>query len=152
MSSPGTTTSRTQIIIYVPGHRLLLPPWSSKYLQAVESFYILWRSPGEVRWRHRGWYVFQAVEHVNASRSTGSMPRWVPGLENKFAYLPASGSSSSGVGYFLAETLKYLYLLFLDEDTVPLEKWVFNTEAHPLPVCSWTESDKEVYPGDTDRI
>lgn len=36
--------------------------------------------------------------------------------------------------FFLAETLKYLYLIFSEDDTVPLEKWVFNTEAHPLPV------------------
>jgi mannosidase alpha-like ER degradation enhancer 2 len=34
--------------------------------------------------------------------------------------------------YFLAETLKYLYLLFAPEKTLDLEKVVFNTEAHPL--------------------
>jgi mannosidase alpha-like ER degradation enhancer 2 len=34
--------------------------------------------------------------------------------------------------YFLAETLKYLYLLFAPEQTLDLEKVVFNTEAHPL--------------------
>jgi mannosidase alpha-like ER degradation enhancer 2 len=34
--------------------------------------------------------------------------------------------------YFLAETLKYLYLLFAPEKTVDLDKVVFNTEAHPL--------------------
>ena len=33
--------------------------------------------------------------------------------------------------YFLAETLKYLYLLFAEEP-VDLDKVVFNTEAHPL--------------------
>ena len=47
--------------------------------------------------------------------------------------------------YFLAETLKYLYLLFLDEDLVPLDKWVFNTEAHPLPVFEWTAQEREAY-------
>lgn len=67
--------------------------------------------------------------------------------------------------YFLAETLKYLYLLFdepqerpllgkgghgheLDKDgggLYPLKKWVFNTEAHPLPVFSWTEWEREWY-------
>ena len=36
--------------------------------------------------------------------------------------------------FFLAETLKYLYLLFSDDSVVPLDRWVFNTEAHPLPV------------------
>lgn len=36
--------------------------------------------------------------------------------------------------YFLAETLKYLYLLFSPDDILPLDKWVLNSEAHPLPV------------------
>ena len=36
--------------------------------------------------------------------------------------------------FFIAETLKYLYLLFSDDSILPLDKWVFNTEAHPLPV------------------
>jgi mannosidase alpha-like ER degradation enhancer 2 len=34
--------------------------------------------------------------------------------------------------YFLAETLKYLYLLFAPPGTVDLRDHVFNTEAHPL--------------------
>ena len=34
--------------------------------------------------------------------------------------------------YFLAETLKYLYLLFAPEETLDPGKVVFNTEAHPL--------------------
>ncbi|NXY38109.1 MA1C1 mannosidase, partial [Pomatorhinus ruficollis] len=36
--------------------------------------------------------------------------------------------------FFLAETLKYLYLLFSEDDVLSLEDWVFNTEAHPLPI------------------
>jgi len=34
--------------------------------------------------------------------------------------------------YFLAETLKYLYLLFAPPSTLDLTKVVFNTEAHPI--------------------
>ena len=34
--------------------------------------------------------------------------------------------------FFLAETLKYLYLLFAQSDTLDLTKVVFNTEAHPM--------------------
>ena len=40
--------------------------------------------------------------------------------------------------FFLAETLKYLYVIFSDDSLIPLDKWVFNTEAHPLPVLSKT--------------
>ena len=34
--------------------------------------------------------------------------------------------------YFLAETLKYLYLLFAPAKTLDLNRVTFNTEAHPL--------------------
>jgi mannosidase alpha-like ER degradation enhancer 2 len=34
--------------------------------------------------------------------------------------------------YFLAETMKYLYLLFAPDDALSLEAVTFNTEAHPL--------------------
>ena len=47
--------------------------------------------------------------------------------------------------WFLAETLKYLYLLFDDINSYPLDRWVFNTEAHPLPVFSWTEKEREAF-------
>lgn len=39
--------------------------------------------------------------------------------------------------FFLAETLKYAFLLFQEDDTeknIDLNQWVFNTEAHPLKV------------------
>lgn len=34
--------------------------------------------------------------------------------------------------YFLAETLKYLYLLFAPPETLEFKKVIFNTEAHPI--------------------
>lgn len=34
--------------------------------------------------------------------------------------------------FWLAETLKYFYLLFAEEDVVSLDEWVLNTEAHPF--------------------
>ena len=34
--------------------------------------------------------------------------------------------------FWLAETLKYFYLIFSDPDVVSLDDYVLNTEAHPL--------------------
>jgi len=34
--------------------------------------------------------------------------------------------------FWLAETLKYFYLLFSEPDVVSLDEWVLNTEAHPF--------------------
>jgi Glycosyl hydrolase family 47 len=45
----------------------------------------------------------------------------------------------------LLPRLKYLFLLFSDDDLVPLDRWVFNTEAHPLPVFQWSEWERERY-------
>ena len=36
--------------------------------------------------------------------------------------------------FWLAETLKYLYLMFSPPDLLPLDKWVLNTEAHPMRI------------------
>jgi len=40
--------------------------------------------------------------------------------------------------FFFAETLKYLYLLFSPDDVLPLDRYVFTTEAHPLGVYNWS--------------
>ena len=34
--------------------------------------------------------------------------------------------------FFLAETMKYLYLIQAPDATMPLDEVVLNTEAHPL--------------------
>lgn len=43
----------------------------------------------------------------------------------------------------MAETLKYLFLLFDDSGLVPLKEFVFNTEAHPLPMLG-SAADKRL--------
>lgn len=53
--------------------------------------------------------------------------------------------------FFLAETLKYFYLVFSDDDTLSLDQIVFGTEAHPLsifkePVKEWAHLLKKFDP------
>jgi mannosyl-oligosaccharide alpha-1,2-mannosidase len=43
--------------------------------------------------------------------------------------------------FLLAETFKYLYILFASDDLLPLDDWVFNTEAHPLPIMKRDPSE-----------
>ncbi|KAK7028816.1 hypothetical protein VNI00_014829 [Paramarasmius palmivorus] len=105
--------------------------------ETIESFYILWRTTGDERWRERGWAIFQAIEkHAKTEYGYAS----VYNVDEDESRLKDEMPS-----YFLAETLKYLYLLFTDEEIIPLDKWVFNTEAHPLPIFEWTEEEKKVY-------
>ena len=51
-------------------------------------------------------------------------------------YRDPPGNDHAQQSFFMSETLKYLYLLFSSDSVYPLDKWVFNTEAHPLPVLT----------------
>ncbi|CCM04172.1 uncharacterized protein FIBRA_06334 [Fibroporia radiculosa] len=105
--------------------------------EAVESMYLLWRITGDEAWRERGWAVFQALERET---KTSSGYASLSSVERT----PASKKDEMP-SFFMAETLKYLYLLFTDEEIIPLNQWVFNTEAHPLPIFEWSEWEKSEY-------
>ncbi|KAI9453038.1 seven-hairpin glycosidase [Lactarius psammicola] len=104
--------------------------------ETVESFYLLWRTTGDEVWRERGWEVFEALEREARVEGGGYAC-----LKN--AHHVGGPKYDRMPSWFLAETLKYLFLLFTDEDLVPLDQWVFNTEAHPLPVFHWSEWEME---------
>jgi mannosyl-oligosaccharide alpha-1,2-mannosidase len=44
----------------------------------------------------------------------------------------APSQDNSMESFWIAETLKYFYLLFSDEELISLDEWVLNTEAHPF--------------------
>ena len=94
--------------------------------ETVESYFYLWRQTGDQRYRDWAWDAALAIEkHCRCGAGyCGLKDVDVPGSFN-----PIQES------FFLAETLKYLYLTFAGDDVLPLDKWVFNTEAHPLPVA-----------------
>ncbi|GBE86241.1 seven-hairpin glycosidase [Sparassis crispa] len=109
----------------------------SRDYTAIESFYILWRTTGDPVWRERGWAVFEAIERESKTMSGYAS---ISNVERSPAPLRDDMPS-----YFLAETLKYLYLLFHEEDMLPLDRWVFNTEAHPLPVFTWEAWERKKF-------
>ncbi|TCD65051.1 hypothetical protein EIP91_003289 [Steccherinum ochraceum] len=105
--------------------------------ETIESMFYLWKTTGDVRWRERGWTIFEALEReTRVEVGYASLTTVAESQALKFNEMPS---------YFLAETLKYLYLLFLNEDRIPLDMWVFNTEAHPLPIFNWTAWEKDMF-------
>ncbi len=101
----------------------------TNYLQrpeVVESLFYLWRATHNERYRDWGWSILQAIEK-HCRKEAG-----YSGVNNVDA-LPTE-SDNVQQSWFLAETLKYLFLLFSDDTVVPLDQWVFNTEAHPVRV------------------
>ena len=95
--------------------------------ETVESLLYMWRITGEVKYRDWGWDMFQAfVEHTALDDGTGYTSI---GNVNQVP-TPKRDNMES---FWLAETLKYFYLLFGEDDVLPLDQIVFNTEAHPFP-------------------
>lgn len=100
---------------------------SKKYIlrpEAIESVWYLYRITGDSHWREAGWEMFTAIQnhtvttfgHSAIDDVTAAAPELLDEMES----------------FWLAETLKYFYLLFADEGVVSLDEWVLNTEAHPF--------------------
>ncbi|KAM3614500.1 uncharacterized protein V6R79_015478 [Siganus canaliculatus] len=94
--------------------------------EVIESYMYMWRLTHDPKYRDWGWEAVEALEQHCRVESGFSGIRDV--------YTTTVSHDNMQQSFFLSETLKYLYLLFSDDDLLPLEDWVFNTEAHPLPV------------------
>ncbi|KAF9307465.1 hypothetical protein BGZ74_000024 [Mortierella antarctica] len=103
------------------GHNWLRP-------ETVESLFYLWRLTKNEMYREWGWKIFEAIEKYSKVSTGGYSSIHDIRRKDHIEY------SDKMETFFLAETLKYLYLLFGPEEVLPLDQYVFNTEAHPLPV------------------
>lgn len=105
-------------------------PFDSHNLQrpeTVESLFYMWRITGDVRYRDWGWEMFKSFMNYTAVEEGGGFTS----LSNANVIPPDVKDNMES--FWLAETLKYFYLLFSPDDLLPLDKIVLNTEAHPLP-------------------
>ncbi|KAJ5086851.1 Class I alpha-mannosidase 1A [Penicillium alfredii] len=92
--------------------------------EAIESVFIMYRLTGDDAWRRKGWNMFEAiVKHTQTEVAHAA-------ISDVMAQKPAQKDLMES--FWLAETLKYFYLLFSDPDVVNLDKYVLNTEAHPF--------------------
>ncbi|RKU42314.1 mannosyl-oligosaccharide alpha-1,2-mannosidase [Coniochaeta pulveracea] len=105
-------------------------PMDSHNLQrpeTVESLFYMWRITGDVQYREWGWEMFKSFMNYTAVEDGGGFTS----LGNANVIPPVRRDNMES--FWLAETLKYFYLLFGPDDVLPLDKIVLNTEAHPLP-------------------
>ena len=92
---------------------------SRKYIlrpEAIESVFIMYRITGDEYWRSKGWNMFASVEtytrtdiaHSAINDVTSEVPIFADSMES----------------FWLAETLKYFYLLFSDPSLISLDDYV----------------------------
>lgn len=110
--------------------------------ETVESLFYMYRITGDDIYREWGWQMFKAFVKYTAvvEKEESELPdgeatikriKGFTSLSNADTIPPTTRDNMES--FWMAETLKYFYLLFSDRDFISLEDHVFNTEAHPLP-------------------
>ncbi|KAF9294750.1 hypothetical protein BGZ88_003381 [Linnemannia elongata] len=91
--------------------------------ETLESLWILYRLTGEKKYQDQAWEIFQSLE------KSCRTPIAYSGLKD----VTKPGSHDDRMeSFFMAETMKYLYLMFSTPDVISLDDFVLNTEAHPI--------------------
>ncbi|CAM9266648.1 unnamed protein product, partial [Chrysoparadoxa australica] len=100
-------------------HYLLRP-------ETVESLFVLYQLTKDEIYREWSWEIFQAIErHCKTEVAYGAFPDVLD---------TSRAPDNSMESFFLGETLKYLYLIQDDSNSIDLFEVVLNTEAHPIKV------------------
>jgi mannosyl-oligosaccharide alpha-1,2-mannosidase len=109
------------------GQDLVVPSRAPFYIlrpEAAESLFVLHQLTGNPIYREWGWKMFQAIEkYCKTTYGYGAHPD-----VRDTGRVPDDRMES----FFLAETLKYLYMLQSPDHDISLERYVLGTEAHPL--------------------
>jgi mannosyl-oligosaccharide alpha-1,2-mannosidase len=101
--------------------------------EVIESYYYAYRATGDTKYQDWAWDAFVAI---NATTRVGS------GYSSISNVNAVDGGSFTDFqeSFWFAEVLKYSYLIFAPDEEWDVSKdgknkWVFNTEAHPVK-CS----------------
>jgi mannosyl-oligosaccharide alpha-1,2-mannosidase len=92
---------------------------SRKYIlrpEAIESVFIMYRITGEEYWREKGWKMFTAIQSYTLTEIANSAISDVTSAVPVFADTMES--------FWLAETLKYFYLLYSDPSLISLDDYI----------------------------
>ena len=95
--------------------------------EAIESVFIHYRLTGDKDLPDKAWRMYTAIE--NATR-TDFANAAILDVTVESSEAAAEQQQDSMESFWLAETLKYFYLIFRTPDVVNLNEWVLNTEAH----------------------
>ncbi|KIV88332.1 hypothetical protein PV10_08024 [Exophiala mesophila] len=96
--------------------------------EAIESVFILYRITGDKSYQDVAWRMFESILNLTSTELANAA---IPDVT-------ATGSDGKPPkddrmeSFWLAETLKYFYLIFSEPDLISLDQYVLNTEAHPL--------------------
>lgn len=94
--------------------------------EAIESVFVLYRITGDERLVEMAWDMWRAVDATTRVAGGNAAIKDVTVSREEVQ------NEDSMESFWLAETVKYFYLMFSDTGLLSLDEWVLNTEAHPF--------------------
>ncbi|KAJ5549844.1 Class I alpha-mannosidase [Penicillium sp. DV-2018c] len=92
--------------------------------EALESLFVMYRITGDKSLQDSAWRMFKNIDKATRTKyghsSINDVRHERPKHDDKME------------SFWLAETLKYLYLIFSEPDHISLDDYVLSTEAHPF--------------------
>jgi mannosyl-oligosaccharide alpha-1,2-mannosidase len=101
--------------------------------ETLESLFYLYRITGNETYRHWSSEIFDAI-------NKNTRTKWGFANVQDVTTTPVSLVDTEET-FMGAETLKYALLVHLPSSVLPLDKFVLNTEAHPLPIIAAAASN-----------
>ncbi|KAL9586722.1 MAG: hypothetical protein Q9212_000730 [Teloschistes hypoglaucus] len=97
-------------VIRITGSKYILRP------EAIESVFIMYRVTGDDYWREKGWKMFTSIQNATRAEFGASA------ISDVMSETPFPLDEMES--FWLAETLKYFYLLFSEPDFYSLDDYV----------------------------
>ncbi|KAK0706919.1 glycoside hydrolase [Lasiosphaeria miniovina] len=94
--------------------------------EAIESVFLMYRMTGKAEYQEMAWDMFLAIQNATSTEHANSA------IEDVTVERGNTTKLDNMESFWMAETLKYFYLIFSPPDLISLDEYVFNTEAHPL--------------------
>lgn len=115
---PDPTSTSSPVGFQPRDKRYILRP------EAIESIFYLYRITGNPEFRDIAWEMWKSIKNASETEKAFAAVHDVTSVKSR--------KGDSMESFWLAETLKYFWLVFADEDVLNLDEWVLNTEAHPF--------------------
>jgi mannosyl-oligosaccharide alpha-1,2-mannosidase len=100
--------------------------------EAIESVFMMYRITGEQKYQEAAWDMFTAIIQSSETALANAALSDITYTREQIKKEGISIQEDSMESFWMAETLKYFYLIFSEPDIVSLDQWMFNTEAHPF--------------------
>ncbi|KAJ5960128.1 uncharacterized protein N7479_007278 [Penicillium vulpinum] len=94
--------------------------------EAIESMFTLYRVSGREDLLDAAWDMFQAIQSATQTKNGNAA---IAAVTDEGSELTLKDSMDS---MWMAQTLKYFYLMFSSPDLISLDEFVFNAGGHPL--------------------